>query len=67
MTTTYNKDNRWTTTRKENEALDKRIRTGLRIPFDLNTWLILEAQKQGISKNALILKILWEWADKQTA
>ena len=39
-----------------------RIRAGLRIPFDLNTALILAAQKQGISKNALILQILWDWA-----
>jgi predicted HicB family RNase H-like nuclease len=37
-----------------------RIRAGLRIPYDLNTWLIFEAQKQGISKNALILAILWD-------
>lgn len=38
-----------------------RIRTGLRIPMDLNTELILAAQISGISKNALILQILWEW------
>lgn len=40
------------------------MRTGLRVPYNLNTRLILEAQKQGISKNALILQILWEWAGK---
>lgn len=38
-----------------------RIRTGLRIPMDLNTKLILTAKMNGISKNALILQILWEW------
>lgn len=37
-----------------------RIRTGLRIPIELNTELILLANKNGISKNALILQILWE-------
>ena len=41
-----------------------RVRAGLRIPYELNTWLVLEAQKQGISKNALILQILWEWAEE---
>lgn len=43
---------------------NERIRAGLRIPFDLNTWLVLEARRQGIAKNALILQILWEWASK---
>lgn len=38
-----------------------RVRTGLRIPYNLNTWLILEARRLGISKNALILQILNEW------
>ena len=42
-----------------------KIRTGLRIPTDLNTELILRAEKNGISKNALILQILWEWLDKK--
>lgn len=44
---------------------DTRTRAGLRIPYDLNTWLILEARKQGISKNAYILKILWEHLEKE--
>lgn len=39
----------------------ERVRTGLRIPYELNTWLILQAQKQGISKNSLILQILWKY------
>ncbi|MFP3154433.1 hypothetical protein LQZ18_08390 [Lachnospiraceae bacterium ZAX-1] len=39
----------------------KRIRAGLRIPYDLNTQLILIAEKKGISKNSLVLQILWEW------
>lgn len=39
----------------------ERVRAGLRIPNDLNTDLIREANRQGISKNALILQILWEW------
>lgn len=43
----------------------ERVRAGLRIPYDLNTWLIQEAQKQGIAKNALILQILWEWEKRK--
>lgn len=43
---------------------NKIVRTGLRIPYDLNTWLILEAQKRGITKNALILQILWDWLER---
>lgn len=43
----------------------KRIRTGLRIPYELNTWLVLEAKKQGYSKNALILNILWDYLKKE--
>ena len=39
----------------------QRMRTGLRIPYDLNTKLIFEAKEMGVSKNALILQILWEW------
>lgn len=42
-----------------------RVRTGLRIPYALNTWLTLEARRQGMSKNALILTILQNWAKKQ--
>lgn len=37
----------------------ERVRAGLRIPYDLNTWLTLEAKKRGISKNSFILQILW--------
>lgn len=43
----------------------KRMRTGLRVPFDLNTQLILQANQKGISKNALILQILWEWVNSK--
>ena len=43
----------------------ERVRAGLRIPYDLNTWLIQESQKQGIAKNALILQILWEWVKRE--
>ncbi len=44
--------------------MGERVRAGLRIPYDLNTWLILRAKEQGITKNALILQILWDWAKK---
>jgi len=39
----------------------ERVRTGLRIPYDLNTKLILIARKRGQTKNALMLQILWKW------
>ena len=39
----------------------ERARAGLRIPMDLNTVLILEARRMGVSKNALILQILRDW------
>ena len=42
-----------------------RVRTGLRIPMDLNTELIVIAQKNGVSKNALILQILWSYVEQQ--
>lgn len=42
-----------------------RVRTGLRIPYELNTELILHAEKRGYSKNALILQILRDWLEKQ--
>lgn len=38
-----------------------RIRTGLRIPYEQNTKLILIAQKLGISKNAVILQAIREF------
>ena len=44
---------------------EDRVRAGLRIPYDLNTWLVLEAKRQGMAKNALILQILWDWANNQ--
>lgn len=39
----------------------ERIRTGLRLPIDMNTKLILKADELCVSKNALILFILKEW------
>ena len=42
---------------------DTIIRTGLRLPYELNTWLVLEARKRGIPKNAFILQILWNWLE----
>lgn len=45
--------------------MSERARVGLRIPSELNAWLASEAGKQGISKNALILKILWEWSERK--
>lgn len=45
----------------------ERVRSGLRIPYELNTWLIEESRKHGMAKNALILQILWDWVKKQKA
>jgi len=42
-----------------------RKRTGLRIPMDLNTALILEAEKREMSKNALMVKILRNWVKEE--
>lgn len=45
--------------------MKNRVRAGLRIPYELNTWLILRAEKLGISKNALILQIIGDWVDNR--
>ena len=42
-----------------------RTRCGLRIPYEQNTKLILIARENGISKNALILKIIRDWLNKE--
>ena len=43
---------------------DARCRYTLRLPATLYEQLGSESSKQGISINALILQILWEWAEK---
>jgi hypothetical protein len=52
-------------TTPERRIIMQRVRTGLRIPMNLNTKLILLADESGISKNALILQILWEYFEKK--
>lgn len=42
----------------------ERVRSGLRIPYEENTKLILLARELDMSKNALILKILREYLKK---
>ena len=37
----------------------KMVRIGIRIPYDLNTWLYTEAEKMGMTKNAFILHVFW--------
>ena len=44
-----------------------KIRTGLRIPVEMNTKLILKAEELCISKNSLILFILSEWLKSNQA
>lgn len=36
-------------------------RMTVRLPDELNKTISMEAEKQGISKNTLIIMILWEW------
>lgn len=43
----------------------RRERVGLRIPYDLNTWLIRRARTLGFSKNALVVQILWDWVGRE--
>ena len=43
---------------------DERVRFTLRLPKNLIEDLRKEANDQGFSTNALILNILWEWAEK---
>jgi len=38
-----------------------RVKTGLRMPIELNNKLTMLAEKKECSKNALIIRILWEW------
>lgn len=42
-----------------------RIRTGLRIPYEQNTTLILISREMGISKNAVILQAIREFIERQ--
>jgi len=44
---------------------DTRIRFTFRLPFELFEKLNNEANNQGLSKNALLLQILWQWIDKK--
>lgn len=49
----------------ENKVTSKIVRTGLRIPSDSNTELVLLADEQGVSKDALMLQILWNYVEKK--
>ena len=40
--------------------MDKKLRLTVRIPKELNSSLTEKAEKIGISKNSLILQILWK-------
>lgn len=45
--------------------MTQRVRTGLRIPYEQNTKLILLAEKMGVSKNAIILQAIREFLENQ--
>ncbi len=65
MTTTYNKWQQVDVHQRKENTMDERVRSGLRIPMDMNTELILRAKADGIPKNALILQILKKWLEKK--
>lgn len=44
---------------------DNRIRFTFRLPVSLFEKLEEQANKQGTSKNALLLQILWQWLEKK--
>lgn len=39
------------------------VQTGIRMPVNLHKELRKQANHKGISQNALILQILWEWKE----
>ena len=65
MTTTDNKGQQVDVHQRKENTMDERVRSGLRIPMDMNTELILRAKADGIPKNALILQILKKWLEKK--
>lgn len=48
-------------------TIDKRARFTLRLPEALLDLIGKEAMKKGVSLNALILQILWDWVEQQTS
>ena len=44
---------------------DERVRFTFRLPNELFNKVKFEASKQGVSVNALILQILWDWVDSK--
>ena len=47
--------------------MQKQVRFTLRLVAELNKWLETEATKRGVTKHALILQILWQYADSKEA
>ncbi len=45
--------------------MTEKSRIGLRIPKDILDQFKMIAQNRGISVNALIINILWEWLKKE--
>lgn len=45
--------------------MSEKARIGLRIPKDILDHFKMIAQNRGISVNALIINILWEWLKKE--
>lgn len=51
----------YTKKKEVGELKAPRVRSGLRVPSELNNKLIIMAENEGISKNALMLRVLGEW------
>lgn len=51
--------------RKEVEMMNRKVRLTIRIPEELDARLEQMCIQMGISKNALITKILWEYMKKK--
>jgi predicted HicB family RNase H-like nuclease len=45
---------------------DTKVRFTLRITKNLMESIEKEANKQGVSRNALILQILWDWSERKS-
>ena len=45
--------------------MDKQVRSTIRITAELNSKLESLAKQKGVSKNALIVQVLWKLVEKQ--
>lgn len=43
-----------------------KVRTGFRLPESLNEFLKNAAKRKGVTKNALVIEIFWEYFEKRS-